>query len=109
MGLRPTRANEHQRRPRESGDPLPVQGIPAFAGMTRFSGEPQATKDLRSLLKVQLPGFFASLRMTVFQGFSTICQVLSTTSDCRLPDPGWRFPTHASPPSAGAAFPAGSP
>jgi hypothetical protein len=34
MGLWPTRANENQRRPREGGDPLSVQWIPAFAGMT---------------------------------------------------------------------------
>ena len=42
MGLRPTRGKENRRRPRESGDPLSVQWIPAFAGMTqsaRFSGE----------------------------------------------------------------------
>ena len=40
MGLRPTRANENQRcRPRESGDPLSFQWIPAFAGMTRFAGD----------------------------------------------------------------------
>ena len=40
MGLRPTRGNENYRRPRESGDPLSVQWIPACAGMTRLSGEP---------------------------------------------------------------------
>ena len=35
MGLWPSRGNENQRcRPRESGDPLSVQWIPAFAGMT---------------------------------------------------------------------------
>jgi hypothetical protein len=34
MGLGPTRSNKNQRRPRESGDPLSVQWIPAFAGMT---------------------------------------------------------------------------
>jgi len=35
MGLWPTRGNENQRRrPRESGDPLSVKWIPAFAGMT---------------------------------------------------------------------------
>ena len=40
MGLRPTPGDENQRcRLRESGDPLSVQWIPAFAGMTRFSGE----------------------------------------------------------------------
>jgi len=44
MGLRPTRGHENRRRPRESGDPLSSQWIPAFAGMTqraRFSGELQ--------------------------------------------------------------------
>ena len=43
MGLQPTRGHENRRRPRESGDPLSSQWIPAFAGMTqraRFSGEP---------------------------------------------------------------------
>ena len=39
MGLWPTRGNKHQRRPREGGDPLSVQWIPACAGMTRLSGE----------------------------------------------------------------------
>ena len=40
MGLWPSRGNENQRRrPRESGDPSSVQGIPAFSVMTRFSGE----------------------------------------------------------------------
>ena len=39
MGLWPTRGNDIQRRPRESGDPLSAQWIPAYAGMTRFSGE----------------------------------------------------------------------
>jgi len=35
MGHWPTRGNENRRRrPRESGDPLSVQWIPAFAGMT---------------------------------------------------------------------------
>jgi hypothetical protein len=37
MGLRPTRGDENQRRPRESGDPLSVQWTPACAGMTRLS------------------------------------------------------------------------
>jgi len=49
MGLWPARGNENRRRPRASGDPLSEQGIPAFAGMTqrvRFSGEPQATRNL---------------------------------------------------------------
>ena len=64
MGLRPTRANENQRRPRESGDPLSVQWIPACAGMTRLSGEPRATKDLCSSRELQLPRFFAPPRMT---------------------------------------------
>jgi hypothetical protein len=31
--------------------------------------EPQATKDLCSSLNLELPRFFASLRMTVFKGF----------------------------------------
>jgi hypothetical protein len=47
MGLWPTRGNENLRcRPRESGDPLSVHWIPAFAGMTErvgFSGEGIAT------------------------------------------------------------------
>jgi hypothetical protein len=35
--------------------------------------EPQATKDLRSSLKLQLRGFFASLRMTDRKRFSAAC------------------------------------
>jgi len=35
---------------------------------------PEATKDPRSSLKLQLPGFFASLRMTTFKGFSAACE-----------------------------------
>ncbi len=46
MGLWPTRGNDIQRRPRESGDPLSAQWIPAFAGMTRLSGDPRATTNL---------------------------------------------------------------
>ena len=35
MGLQPTRASENYRcRPRESGDPLSRQWMPAYAGMT---------------------------------------------------------------------------
>jgi hypothetical protein len=66
MGLWPTPGNENRRRPRESGDPLSVQWIPAFAGMT----QERDFQDLRSLLKMQLPRFFASLRKTVLKGFS---------------------------------------
>ena len=36
--------------------------------------EPQATKDLRSSLKPQLRGFFASLRMTDWKRFSAACE-----------------------------------
>jgi len=36
--------------------------------------EPQATKDLRSSLKMQLPRFFASPRMTVPKRFSAGCE-----------------------------------
>jgi hypothetical protein len=46
MGLWPTRDKQNQRRPRESGDPSSVKWIPAFAGMTCFSGEPQAARNL---------------------------------------------------------------
>jgi hypothetical protein len=35
--------------------------------------EPQATKDLGSSLILQMPGFFAPLRMTAFKGFSASC------------------------------------
>ena len=39
MGLLPTPVNENQRcRPRESGDPLSFQWIPAFAGMKSSGG-----------------------------------------------------------------------
>ena len=38
--LWPTRGNENQRRPSESGDPWPDRWIPACAGMTWLSGEP---------------------------------------------------------------------
>ena len=46
MGLWPTLGNENRRRPRESGDPLSIQWIPAFAGMTQraqLSGRPKIT------------------------------------------------------------------
>ncbi len=55
MGLSPTPGDEIRRRPRESGDPLSVKWIPAFAGMTqraRFSAEPQAARNL-ALVPVQ--------------------------------------------------------
>ncbi len=42
--------------------------------------EPQATKDLRSSLKLQLRGFFALLRMTEFKGFSAACRVLDRSA-----------------------------
>ena len=46
MSLRPTPGHEKEiRRPREGGDPFSVQWIPAFAGMTRFSGEPQTMRN----------------------------------------------------------------
>ena len=40
MDLWLIRGNENRRCPRDSGDPLSVQGIPASAGVTRFSDEP---------------------------------------------------------------------
>jgi hypothetical protein len=76
MRLWPAPGNEDQhRRLRESGDPLSVKWIPACAGMTymaRFSGSSRRSrvkrrKDPCSSVKLQLPRFFAPLRMTVFK------------------------------------------
>ncbi|SPE30132.1 hypothetical protein SBA2_490011 [Acidobacteriia bacterium SbA2] len=60
MGLRPTLGNEYRRRPRESGDPLSVQWIPAFAGMTqraRFSGDVEEETFTLSTLHSRLSTF----------------------------------------------------
>jgi hypothetical protein len=48
MGLQPTRENQNRRRrPREGGDPLSVQWIPAFAGMTNMERSGFAQKMLK--------------------------------------------------------------
>jgi len=73
MGLWPTRGNENHRcRPRESGDPLPVQWIPAFAGMTRpgvIFRRAAGDEESRSALKMLRARFLASLGTTVRRRF----------------------------------------
>jgi hypothetical protein len=68
MGLRPTRDNEYQRRPRASGDPLPVDS--RLRGNDVTFGGAVGDEGSRSTEKLELPGFFASLRMTLWEVLS---------------------------------------
>jgi hypothetical protein len=68
MGLRPTRDNEYQRRPRASGDPLPVDS--RLRGNDVTFGGAVGDEGSRSTEKLELPGFLASLRMTVWEVLS---------------------------------------
>ena len=68
--------------------------------------EPQATKDLCSSLKWQLPRFFAALRMAVLDGFSAARKGLRRGSKLgtKSKEGGFRYGRGAGPVPAGPAL-----